>query len=365
MFLFSCSSINDLEKHVTGYNAPEKANGEGFDNVKYNIIGLEKNKQIVLVSPKKIEIADSIIYILDDNKVVSYNSEGKYLCSIGHRGHGHNEYLNLSTFYIDDKNNVVLYDSYKNTLLRYSKNGKFIDKKTLSTIDLKYAQSIIPVDEESIFVYNFLYNDFNQLCRTVNVNDEKENAICSVPLRTDNTMERVGNNPCSIYKGNGTIRYVRPFDNKIYNLNDNSALCIETSEKIMSEKDMVEIKDYSVSTYAECLNSGIFTGFTDIFETKRYLLLACHNFSYTLIDKEHMKCQKYYYDPKTTDEKIPLYNIKGAFDDKLIGLLSIEDLKELSSSETNRITKDLNKVVKDNSFDYAVIIYDMEKTDLF
>ncbi len=363
LLLYSCiSSEGNIGFPITGYNAPSRENGIGFKGIKYKIIPLEKNDNFAIVSPKKIEIVDSVIFILDENKVISYDLDGKFLTSIGQIGHGHSEYMNLSTFYIDSEGNIVLLDSYKNTLFSFNKDGVFINAKKVSPIDLKYAQSILPINKDSIFVYNFLYNDFNQLCRTVNLKNKTEYGIASIPLRTNNTMEYVGKSPCSVYKG--TIRYLKPFDNHIYNLTENTTLNIKTTDKIFSKKEIEEIKNYSIATYADCLNNGIFTGFTDIFETQKYIILACHNITYLLIDKKKMACQRIEYTPSTNYRSIPIYNIKGSSGNQLVGLLSKEEVEELEKNNGNKIIQTLKKYLEKRPFDQVVIVYDIENINI-
>ena len=363
LLLYSCiSSEGNIGFPITGYNVPARENGIGFKGIKYKIIPLERNDEFALVSPKKIEIVDSTILVLVGNKVVSYNLEGKYLYTIDHVGHGHNEYINLSTFYVDNDGKVTLLDSYKNMLFRFNKDGQFLDVKKVSPIDLKYAQSILPINKDSLFVYNFLYNDFNQLCRTINLKSKTEYGITSIPLHTNNTMEYVGKSPYSVYKG--TIRYLKPFDNHIYNLTENTTLNVETTDKIFSKKEIEEIKDFSIATYADCLNNGIFTGFTDIFETKNYIILACHNITYLLIDKRKMTCQRIEYTPSTNYKSIPLYNIKSSSGNQLIGLLSKEEVEEVTTNKGNKIIQTLKKYLEKRPFDQAIIVYDIENVNM-
>lgn len=363
MLLFSCKETEVGTGSVTGYDLPEKENGDGIEGVEYKIVPLEQKEGFALSFPKKMEMADSIVYILDSRQLVSYTADGKFRCKIGQNGHGRNEYTTLTTFYVDGDKNVVLFDSYKNSLIKFNKDGKFLDEKKLSPADLKYAQSIMPTEEGNrLFVYNHIYNNFNQLCRIVDTESGKETEISSAPLHTDNTMEFVGKNPCSAH--NGTIRYIRPFDNNIYNYTDNSTLCVDTKEKILSEKELGEIKNYGIMTYAECMANGTFMGFTDIFETDRLVFLACHNMAYTIIDKETMECHKFNYGFNTSGKGCPLYSIYNACENKLIGLLSDDDLENITKSGKGKFAEDIKKIVKSDAHDHVLVIYDTEKMRL-
>lgn len=186
LLLFSCKGTEVGIGSVTGFDLPEKENGEGIEGVKYKLVPLEQKEGYVLSSPRKLIMADSIVYILDSRQLVSYTVDGKFRCKIGQNGHGRNEYITLTTFYVDDDKNVVLLDSYKNSLIKFNKDGKFLDEKKLAPADLKYAQSLMPTEKgNQLFVYNHIYNDFNQLCRIVDTESGKETEISSTPLRTD------------------------------------------------------------------------------------------------------------------------------------------------------------------------------------
>lgn len=359
LIISSCKEIEVGTSTTIGYDLPEKENGAGIEGVEIKIVPLEQKPGFALDSPKKLEMTDSIVYILDSRQLVSYTADGKFRCKIGQNGHGHNEYITLTTFYVDGDKNVVLFDSYKNSLIKFNKDGKFLNEKKLSPADLKYAQSIMPMEEgNQLFVYNYIYNNFNQLCRTIDTESGKETEICSTPLCTDNTMEFVGKNPCSTQ--DGTIRYIKPFDNNIYNYTDNSILRIDTKEKMLSDKELNEIKNYGIMTYAECMAGGIFMGFTDIFETDRHIFLVCHNMAYTIIDKETMKCQKFSYGFQASGKGCPFYCIYGACKNKLIGLLTDEDVENITKSGKGKFAESLKKAVKKRLYDQVLVLYDTE-----
>ncbi len=115
LLLFSCKKTEVGTGSVTGYDLPEKENGDGIEGVEYKIVPLEQKEGFALSFPQKTEMADSIVYILDNGQLVSYTADGKFRCKIGQNGHGHNEYITLTTFYVDGDKNVVLFDSYKNS----------------------------------------------------------------------------------------------------------------------------------------------------------------------------------------------------------------------------------------------------------
>lgn len=83
--------------------------------------------------------------------------------------------------------------------------------------------------------------------------------------------------------------------------------------------------------------------------------------TYTIIDKENLKCYKFNYGINTSGKGCPLYNIYAACENKLIGLLSDEDLENIAKSGKGKIAKDMKKFVKSDACDHVLVIYDTEK----
>ena len=175
-------------------------------------------------------------------------------------------------------------------------------------------------------------------------------------------MEHIGANPYCFYNGN--IRYLRPFDNSVYNLMDGSTFCIDTKKKVYTDRELSSIKDFSITTYANLINHGAFGGFTDIFETNKYIMLASYNTMYILVDKGKMKCTKFEYGLKTKHANYPLYNIKGAYGNQLIGILSMKDAKNMILASNKKMSLTLKSFMQDSLFDHYIIMYDLEDAEI-
>ena len=355
--LFSCKGTEYTENVVTGYDSPVKYNGEGITGIKYKVIPLKETGEGVLAYPSKVAMNENTIYIMDDNKVVSYDLKGNFLGQIGRHGHGNNEYINVSAFYVDGDNKVVLYDSYKNVLSLYSKQGEYIDEKKVPEAEMINAQTILPMTDNRLFVYNYIYNETDRLCSVIDFEHNTGETVSSTPVCSDNTKEYVGHNPCSKY--NGIIRYIRPFDRHIYTLFDDTALVVDTKEKLMSEEKLSKIKNYSIVTYADCMNNGDFTGFTDIFETDRHLVLSCHNIAYTIIDKKTLTCKRYKYKCGENTEASPLCNILGSYKNTLIGLLPKEKVEEIIKTSKGGLATALRKSMDNQQAEHYMVMFDM------
>lgn len=326
--LFSCKGVEYSETAVSGYDGPLKENGEGL-SVQYTPIALEELQGSMLTNPQKIVLTDSLILISDDNRLLSFGLDGKYHGQIGCMGRGNGEYINLTTFYVDNKKAITIFDSYRNVLLRFSLDGKPICETSLGDLELKFAQSILPLSDKELFVYNYLYNDSHLLAEIVNIETGETEEVASTPMCTNSTMEYVGRNPYCSY--GGKIRYLQPLDNRIYSLGDSTTLCINTKQTVYNEKELQDIKNFGMTTYADCLNENRFAGFSDVFETERYIVLACHNASYTVVDKKTMSCKRFKYSMTAGARDEALYNIRGVYKNSLVGFFGTDDIEKLSS----------------------------------
>jgi hypothetical protein len=77
------------------------------------------------------------------------------------------------------------------------------------------------------------------------------------------------------------------------------------------------------------MQDELFVGFTDIFETKDYLVLFCLDVECVVINKRSWKCSRYSYPQMGTYETLPLLGIKASTSDYLVGILYPIDFEQL------------------------------------
>lgn len=65
-------------------------------------------------------------YVLDFDRILSYDKEGKFLRYIGGRGEGPGEYKHPRGLYVDNKNQLFILDYQR--IVRYGSQGKFAGK---------------------------------------------------------------------------------------------------------------------------------------------------------------------------------------------------------------------------------------------
>lgn len=139
---------NSSKKGVKGYyDIPydKKARsikvGDLFKNIRY--VRLEtKYESLLNENIEKIENKNGIIYIKDSKssgpEVILFDYKGKHLRNIDRYGEGPEEYINGVNIAINDKGHVSFADrTGKGRIVTYNSEGKFLSRINLSGIDLK------------------------------------------------------------------------------------------------------------------------------------------------------------------------------------------------------------------------------------
>lgn len=259
--------------------------------------------------------------------MLCFDGRGKFLSSIGRRGHGHGEYVNLATFYVESDDVVVLVDSYKGNLMRYGVDGTFKEEVKIGR-SLVNVQNAVLLNKDSLFVSNYIMNDQRGVYGILNLSTREMSTTADVRMSSDNVMMPVGRQSFSLYRGN--LKYVMPFDANVY---DSRGECYRfaTSKPMLSEDEQKKIKNFSMSSYVEPLKSNAFVGFTDIYETDRYLFTAFVDWEYTLLDKRTDQCRRYSYKLKDNLKSMPIVKIVAAWGNRLIGMFNTDELKAIKS----------------------------------
>ena len=117
------------------------------------------------------------------------------------------------------------------------------------------------------------------------------------------------------------------------------------------------------------LNAAIkekFVGFTDIFETDRYVMLGVSSYDYVMIDKDKGRCVHYtYFIPKKVSD-LPLVNIMASDNHHLYGVVTsnnahIDDETKVKNDDFERVVKAMERVRKtDNP---VILVYEVARAE--
>ncbi len=326
LLLLSCSCRHDNHdglsdvKVIAGYDNEPKANGDGLGAEIVRTVKLETTADNLLRTVNKVAVVEDSIIVVADNAIVqSYGMDGHYRCQFGSKGNGGDEYITMSGFYVNDNDEVIIIDSYRNALMRYDINGNYVGKDELDHAVLNNVRNGVAYNNSSVF----LSKELTTLdAPAYVVYDIESSAVLSEipsPLQSADVPYLIGQNP--MCRRDGHILALLPFSQYIYDCDGSQVYKFETDKALATEQQLQGVTNMGLSF--EMYSNGGFTGFTDIFETDSHLFCMFLNAEYTVVDKEQLVCQRYSYTSglKLTDGINPLVNIVGCHGDQIIGNL--------------------------------------------
>lgn len=344
LILLSCSSLTTLNyRTLEGYDQKKLSNGENINIKLQKIIPLDSKCHLSTIL--KVEQVDSCFVIQDLNGVYSFDTNGNFLCQYSQKGHGRKEYIRVYSFFVDENKDINLLDAYTGKIMTFNLKGEYLSEKRFKTGMLRNVQNICKLpNRNQLFYSNCVFNDQNCIYGTFDLNKLQEKELVRTPLRTQNVGMPIGNHSFSIFKD--TVRYVVPFENKIYTFDSDNALLLNTKQVLLDEEHLAKIKDFGMAAYVRCMHEKKFLGFTDIFETEKYILLSRMNMEYVLVDKSDNRCQKYDYYFDGPYSHTPLIGIIATHENNYIGILdSMSTLgTELISGPNHSLNEAIRKV---------------------
>ena len=96
----------------------------------YSFVRLETRKDCLLGTPQKIEVTDSMISLLDHDKIFFFDRSGKFISKVDRIGKGGDEYISITDFTLQDTLAYVLVRAQK-TIYVYDLNGNLNKKISL------------------------------------------------------------------------------------------------------------------------------------------------------------------------------------------------------------------------------------------
>ncbi|WP_368107078.1 6-bladed beta-propeller [Bacteroides nordii] len=335
-----------------------------------DIIKLETNIESFITNIKQMEMNDSLIFILNGSEnLYVFDRNGNFKNQIGKKGEAPNEYLVLNTFYINAvEQMVVLIDSYKNVLLNYSFDGKYISTISMSPNTLLNCNNTLLMDDNTLMLFNMMGIKESIAYSLIDMNKKEliGKYFPYAPIMTNNYIYSFSRHPIAATENGANI--ILPLCDTIYNYSASSRTfepkyIVETPRKMASKYQIRNDKKqtYSAELY-DLWEEGYFTGFNGIYETKEKIILTFLNgiiMGYFIFDKLDRKGNYYIYEYDDASGEIPFYPVIYTYDNKFIASVGAEKLLEYKGSIKNRIFQDAIKDLKEDD-NPCLLIYELE-----
>ena len=335
-----------------------------------DIIKLETNIESFITNIKQMEMNDSLIFILNGSEnLYVFDRNGNFKNQIGKKGEAPNEYLVLNTFYINAvEQMVVLIDSYKNVLLNYSFDGKYISTISMSPNALLNCNNTLLMDDNTLMLFNMMGIKESIAYSLIDMNKKEliGKYFSYAPIMTNNYIYSFSRHPIAATENGANI--ILPLCDTIYNYSASShtfepKYIVETPRKMASKYQIRNDKKqtYSAELY-DLWEEGYFTGFNGIYETKEKIILTFLNgiiMGYFIFDKLDRKGNYYIYEYDDASGEIPFYPVIYTYDNKFIASVGAEKLLEYKGSIKNRLFQDAIKDLKEDD-NPCLLIYELE-----
>lgn len=335
-----------------------------------DIIKLETNIESFITNIKQMEMNDSLIFILNGSEnLYVFDRNGNFKNQIGKKGEAPNEYLVLNTFYINAvEQMVVLIDSYRNVLLNYSFDGKYISTISMSPNTLLNCNNTLLMDDNTLMLFNMMGIKESIAYSLIDMNKKEliGKYFPYAPIMTNNYIYSFSRHPIAAIENGANI--ILPLCDTIYNYSASSRTfepkyIVETPRKMASKYQIRNDKKqtYSAELY-DLWEEGYFTGFNGIYETKEKIILTFLNgiiMGYFVFDKLDRKGNYYIYEYDDASGEIPFYPVIYTYDNKFIAFVGAEKLLEYKGSIKNGIFQDAIKDLKEDD-NPCLLIYELE-----
>ncbi len=185
--LYSCSRENKPNHdNLEIYPLKEKRSEIKLNQLfsRFDFISLETTDEAFIGNVSKLIVNDDNIFILDNSKakkIFIFNTNGKFVRTIGKIGKGPGEYTNIEDFTIDKKTGNIVVLTYPSIILVYNIEGDFVEQKKISKEALLWNigsykngyicssnhQSVLKGDN-AFLLFNYT-NDFKLKSKSVDV----------------------------------------------------------------------------------------------------------------------------------------------------------------------------------------------------
>lgn len=380
LMMLSCMTSYDSQMTVDHLTVSNKEYLPA-DDISYKsakIVSLETNDECLMEDVREVRQYQSYLYVLDTRgDLFVFDTNGKFINKIGERGNGPDQYLKLSSFFIDKKEkNIAVIDDVKNKIFYYDLIGNFVDFDDVDP-SIKYCNNAIVTKDGDILLNYYINFGLNQAYSIITGNNFKKNMYLKSydPIEVKGYLYSFSSHPIS-EDINGNISFIMPLCDTIFEYSKNEfkpKYIVNTIDEMVERERFKTDISSDGNTYSSLIfqygNKGFFTGFTGIYETEKYILL---NYKYNGIvsgfylgDKENLNGNYYISSIPEIIGKLPIVNIVGSNNEDFIGTLSAPDLIELYNKMENSFQNELldtKEVVKtlDEESNPCLIFYSFE-----
>lgn len=245
----------EVSTHTINVNNVEKKEKILFSEYfsKVTAIVLETHDDAIIGDVSGIQVTDSLIFILDRlyaNSLYAFKKDGSFVRKIGNSGQGPEEYIDVSDFTIDTKNEeIYLMDPESNKINIYNYHtGKFIRSFNLGKNDIKTIH--IQYFDNKIYGDAFFY-DMNKKEKYLLQEIDAKTGIQVRTFLDANVHQRnwssfsLTDESCFYSRNSKQPKYIKQFMNTVIGINeeDISSFLTLVDNQWVAVSDVEKIKE--------------------------------------------------------------------------------------------------------------------------
>ena len=279
VFYISCS--NDISRNLIDVNLDARLPLETLNDYLSidSIIPISSDEYAIFHFDKIIR-HDSDIYVLDKTQqaVFKVNTSSKSLKRIvNFRGAAKNEYISITDFAVDERNNIYVFDSDSRKINQYDEEGKF-----LRSIKVAYGTSIALSKENEIAINSNQLED-NQIT-VYSPTGELHYSVLPNSQLPKYALDDIG----SITSQEDKSIYTTPFDFNIYQADKNSNASLALLDFGKYQFDVKDLEGIDYQKYQKLLldNNDKVMLLDHISAYKKLIFLSTDRYDQLVYDKE-------------------------------------------------------------------------------
>mgnify|MGYP000918039515 CR=1 FL=1 len=364
LLITSCASYKESQSVVDRLTFENDTPLEDIPYKSFHIIALETKEECLLRDVLEVRPYLSYLYILDRiGDLFIFDLNGKYINQVGKKGNAPDEYIKLSSFFIDKENQcIAIIDDVKNKIYNYDLTGNHISTRSVAP-SIKYSTYSVRTKEGDI-LFNYLINfGVNQAYSIMDRANYNKNTFLKSykPIQVKNYLYGFSSHPIS-ENTDGNISFIMPLCDTIFGYSNKDyypKYVVDTPSKMVERKLFKTNTTDKGKTYSSMIlkygNDGFFTGFTGIFETDKHILLKYKYkgvvSGFYLVNKENLKGYYYICNIPKNPIKLPIINIIGSNDYEFIDVFNASDLihlyNDINKNNNRAVLSEFKKVIKD------------------
>lgn len=182
-FLFSCgrksaNQTNDINSiKVIDFLSIPKTEIKSLSDFALDIeyIPLETNERSLIGSLNKVVVNNNIIYIKDNNKILSFNEKGEFLCKLDKQGRGPEEFNYLTDFDVSsDNKTLIILTGMPRKIMEFNNTGtEFVFRKSFNILGPNPSRiGLIPYSNNILLSIDPLSGSETSLSILLNLNGD-------------------------------------------------------------------------------------------------------------------------------------------------------------------------------------------------